>query len=84
MTQMKVASHTTLRMATVQDAAGDVVAMVEVAAVDMAMGIMADAAAAAMPVGEPTLLERPTLPRAALICRLKATLMMTLSSYMIT
>ena len=56
MTQMKVASHTTLRMATVQDAVGDVGAMVKVVAVDVAVEIMADKATAVTLVGEPTLL----------------------------
>ena len=54
MTQMKVAFHTTLRMAMVQDVAGDMVAVAAVAAVDVAVEIMVVMATAAMLVGEPT------------------------------
>ena len=84
MIPMKVVSCTTLRMVTVQDAAGDVVAMAEVVAADMVMGIVVDMATVAMLVGEPTPLVTQTLPSATPTHRLKVTQMMMPSFYMIT
>ena len=73
MTQMKVASHTTLRMVMVQDTAGDMVVMAEVTAADVVMGIVVAVATTATLVGEPTPLVIQTLLRAAPTPRLMVT-----------
>ena len=81
---MRVASPTTLRMVTALDMVGDAQDVAAVTVVDMAIEIMVDMVVALTLVVVQILLGTPTLPRAALICRLMETPMMMHSSYMIT